>query len=158
MRGGSSRHRPHTAAVNKEKAEDLPASKYAATTSTEKFTPPSQLFQAQVVVPLKMRLVALVVLLRSSLAQAQGDSSMDVFAHSKHLDLPSSRLPSHTNSSRHSTRIIPSSKSKKPAPAFSIISFIEYDLPTEGRATEYIHRQSGIGDLNRSNPCVYHEV
>ncbi|KAL5507428.1 DBP7 [Sanghuangporus vaninii] len=40
--------------------------------SGEKFTPPSQLLQKYVVVPLKLRLVALVALLRSLLAQTQG--------------------------------------------------------------------------------------
>ncbi|KAG1730750.1 hypothetical protein EDB19DRAFT_2041920 [Suillus lakei] len=35
------RHHSDTAAVGKEKAKYLPASKYAATTSTEVFTPPS---------------------------------------------------------------------------------------------------------------------
>ncbi|KAK7005713.1 RNA helicase [Favolaschia claudopus] len=40
--------------------------------STEKFTPPSQLAQKYVVVPLKLRLVALIALLRSLIAQSQG--------------------------------------------------------------------------------------
>lgn len=43
--------------------------KDAAVTSTEKFTPPSQLAQKYVVVPLKLRLVTLVALLRSLLSQ-----------------------------------------------------------------------------------------
>lgn len=41
-------------------------------TGTEKFTPPSQLAQKYVVVPLKLRLVALVALLRSLVAESQG--------------------------------------------------------------------------------------
>ena len=45
----------------------------ASTTVTEeKFTPPSQLAQKYVVVPLKLRLVTLVALLRSLMAQSQG--------------------------------------------------------------------------------------
>ena len=40
--------------------------------SGEKFTPPSQLSQKYVIVPLKLRLVALVALLRSLLSQSQG--------------------------------------------------------------------------------------
>ncbi|EGN99854.1 hypothetical protein SERLA73DRAFT_121965 [Serpula lacrymans var. lacrymans S7.3] len=43
-----------------------------AVSSSEKFTPPTQLSQKYVVVPLKMRLVALVALLRLLLAQAHG--------------------------------------------------------------------------------------
>ncbi|KAL5523703.1 hypothetical protein ACEPAG_7876 [Sanghuangporus baumii] len=43
-----------------------------AASSGEKFTPPSQLLQKYVVVPLKLRLVTLVALLRSLLTQTQG--------------------------------------------------------------------------------------
>ncbi|KAL5485285.1 DBP7 [Sanghuangporus weigelae] len=43
-----------------------------AAPSGEKFTPPSQLLQKYLVVPLKLRLVTLVALLRSLLAQTQG--------------------------------------------------------------------------------------
>ena len=43
----------------------------AAGVSSQKFTPPSQLSQKYVVVPLKLRLVTLVALLRSLLAQSQ---------------------------------------------------------------------------------------
>ncbi|KDQ57783.1 hypothetical protein JAAARDRAFT_130822 [Jaapia argillacea MUCL 33604] len=45
-------------------------------TSTEKFTPPSQLSQKFVVVPLKLRLVALLALLRSLISQAQSQSQL----------------------------------------------------------------------------------
>ncbi|KZT10950.1 DEAD-domain-containing protein [Laetiporus sulphureus 93-53] len=41
-------------------------------TSSQRFTPPSQLTQRYVIVPLKLRLVTLVALLRSLLAQASG--------------------------------------------------------------------------------------
>lgn len=43
-----------------------------AAISENKFTPPSQLSQKYVIVPLKLRLVALIALLRSLLAQTQG--------------------------------------------------------------------------------------
>ncbi|EIN11282.1 DEAD-domain-containing protein [Punctularia strigosozonata HHB-11173 SS5] len=44
----------------------------SAISTTTKFTPPSQLSQKYVVVPLKLRLVTLVALLRSILAQSEG--------------------------------------------------------------------------------------
>ncbi|OCH92326.1 DEAD-domain-containing protein [Obba rivulosa] len=44
----------------------------AAAANNQKFTPPSQLAQKFVIVPLKLRLVTLVALLRSLLAQSQG--------------------------------------------------------------------------------------
>ncbi|KAF9452709.1 DEAD-domain-containing protein [Macrolepiota fuliginosa MF-IS2] len=46
--------------------------------SSEKFTPPSQLTQKYVVAPLKLRLVTLVALLRSLVAQAQGRRSTKI--------------------------------------------------------------------------------
>ena len=52
---------------NAETVEDA-----AAPVTEQKFTPPSQLSQKYIVVPLKLRLVALVALLRSLLSQAGG--------------------------------------------------------------------------------------
>ncbi|OJA09195.1 hypothetical protein AZE42_00705 [Rhizopogon vesiculosus] len=211
-------------ALDKENPEHSPSNlenEPLTGTSTEKFTPPSQLSQKHVIVPLKMRLVALVALLRSLLAQAQGqkgskiivflsctdsvdfhwhllgDSSMDsekaehgksdedgsgdedsqadestqqekdqgenkIAAHSPllpgaaifrlHGSLPTPlRLASLRGFSA-----APSSKSKQPASTSSILlctsvasrgldlplvrAVIQYDLPTESGATEYVHR------------------
>ncbi|KAG1888117.1 P-loop containing nucleoside triphosphate hydrolase protein [Suillus subluteus] len=202
--------------LDNEKAEDSPALKHGnetATTATEKFTPPSQLSQKYVIVPLKMRLVALVALLRSLLAQTQGqkgskiivflscihsvdfhwrllgDSSMDsektessVPSEDKSDDedskadekeskiaAKSSLLPGASIFRLHGSlptpirlaslrefSAIPSSKSKIPAHASSILlctsvasrgldlplvrAVVQHDLPTEGGATEYVHR------------------
>jgi ATP-dependent RNA helicase DDX31/DBP7 len=62
------------AEVDKPSAEASPSDDKdaVATAGPEKFTPPSQLTQKFVVVPLKLRLVALLALLRSLITQAQG--------------------------------------------------------------------------------------
>ncbi|KAG8779143.1 ATP-dependent RNA helicase dbp7 [Ceratobasidium sp. 428] len=60
-----------TAAVEDDVPSGDKTGKEDTTSSVEKFTPPSQLSQKYVVVPLKQRLVALVALLRLLLAQPQ---------------------------------------------------------------------------------------
>lgn len=52
-------------------SQDTQADLTVAASGSQKFTPPSQLAQKHVVVPLKLRLVTLVALLRSLLAQSQ---------------------------------------------------------------------------------------
>ncbi|RDX55059.1 DEAD-domain-containing protein [Lentinus brumalis] len=54
-----------------EPSQDAHGDPLSAIQTTQKFTPPSQLAQKYVVVPLKLRLVTLVALLRSLLAQSQ---------------------------------------------------------------------------------------
>lgn len=181
----------------------------------EKFTPPSQLLQKYVVVPLKLRLVALVALLRSLLATTQnrkgtkiivflsctdsvdyhwkllGSSAMDSSEDegSEHdsddqeseedegaaperpklekVSLTSPLLPDTTIYRLHGslpmqTRLVSlkgfskSPKDNNDTPASSILlctsvasrgldlplvrAVVQYDLPTEGGATEYVHR------------------
>lgn len=189
--------------------------------SLEKFTPPSQLSQKYVIVPLKLRLVALVALLRCLLSQSSGrrskiivflsctdsvdfhwrllgGSSMDnegetlpspsdsdsddaedstekpSSAIGEKVAMKSALLPDASIYRLHGslptpTRLaslrafsaVPSTKSNKTqllssAPSSSILlctsvasrgldlplvrAVIQYDLPTEGGATEYVHR------------------
>ncbi|KAJ7287862.1 P-loop containing nucleoside triphosphate hydrolase protein [Mycena rebaudengoi] len=185
---------------------DLPT----ASTPTEKFTPPSQLSQKYVIVPLKLRLVALVALLRSLIAQSQGrrgtkiivflsctdsvdfhwnlfggssmggedeaavvnddsddDSDAEAEWKSKSSLLPDTSIFRLHGSLPTQTRLAslrgfsgPSSSSKNKTPSSSSTSsvllctsvasrgldlplvraVVQYDLPTEGGATEYVHR------------------
>ncbi|KAG8681882.1 ATP-dependent RNA helicase dbp7 [Ceratobasidium sp. 394] len=189
-----------------------------ASSSAEKFTPPSQLSQKYVVVPLKQRLVALVALLRLLLAQPQrgrtgtrtivfmsctdsvdfhwrllGDANMDDDQPSKEAGkghaasdsdsdaegntadpkpdpvcMKSSLLPNTDIYRLHGSLPLPTrlaslksfsgkDKGKTPQSNSSAILFctsvasrgldlplvravVQYDLPTEGGATEYVHR------------------
>ncbi|KAJ7045739.1 P-loop containing nucleoside triphosphate hydrolase protein [Mycena alexandri] len=180
----------------------------------EKFTPPSQLAQKYVVVPLKLRLVALIALLRSLIAQSQarrgtkiivflsctdsvdfhwnllggsamggeddptapgGDSDADsddeteAQSMSDKVEVKSSLLPDTSIFRLHGSLPTPTrlaslrgfsgaaSKSKGPVASTSSVllctsvasrgldlplvrAVVQYDLPTEGGATEYVHR------------------
>lgn len=190
-----------------------------ATSNTEKFTPPSQLKQNFAIIPLKLRLVALVALLRSLLSQANGrrgtkiivflsctdsvdfhwnllggstmegdgepeksendpedaddgDSDIDTPAKTATVEriaaksplLPDASifrlhgsLPTPTRlASLRGFSAVPNTKSKQPVSPSSILlctsvasrgldlplvrAVIQYDLPTEGGVTEYVHR------------------
>ncbi|KAG6872653.1 hypothetical protein C0995_007983 [Termitomyces sp. Mi166 len=202
-----------TSKLNDEKSAQTPAA------SDQKFTPPSQLAQKYVVVPLKLRLVALVALLRSLITQSAdrrgskiivflsctdsvdfhwnllGGSVMDgdheaeeqeggksdsndddenaaaeSVARGEKVEVRNSLLPDTSIYRLHGSLPTPtrlasirgfsgvgSSKTKQTdTPSSSILlctsvasrgldlplvrAVIQYDLPTEGGATEYVHR------------------
>ncbi|KAH7339789.1 P-loop containing nucleoside triphosphate hydrolase protein [Rhizoctonia solani] len=167
------------------------------TTAVEKFTPPSQLSQKYVVVPLKQRLVALVSLLRMLLAKSRtgariivfmsctdsvdfhwrllGGASMGSEGEQEESDkdkdqdkeeeegepiaVKSPFLPN-TSIYRYTARY-PSQRNKGKEPTLTatdsgilfctsvasrgldlplVRAVVQYDLPTEGGATEYVHR------------------
>ncbi|CAE6416757.1 unnamed protein product [Rhizoctonia solani] len=180
-----------------------PTTKEEATT-VDKFTPPSQLSQKYVVVPLKQRLVALVSLLRMLLAKSRtgvriivfmsctdsvdfhwkllGEASMDGDEGTQEtsedkdkeedegepIAVKSSLLPNTSIYRLHGSLPLPTrlaslnafagkNKGKTPITTDSGILFctsvasrgldlplvravVQYDLPTEGGATEYVHR------------------
>jgi ATP-dependent RNA helicase DDX31/DBP7 len=159
-------------------------------TNLEKFTPPSQLSQKYVVVPTKLRLVALVALIRSFVASAtEGGNKIIVFLSSTDavdflwkmlggirmdrddnvtaskdasaVTLQSPLFPN-TNlqrlhgslplQTRRSSLAAFAAASKSPSVLFAtsvasrgldlplVRAVIQYDLPTEGGANEYVHR------------------
>jgi len=156
-------------------------------TGDDKFTPPSQLSQKYVVVPTKLRLVALIALLRSVIAvQSDSGNKVIVFLSSTDAvdfhwrllgtarmdnknetigpDVVSVSSPMFKNASiqrlhgslslqtRRASLAAFAAPSENPAILFAtsvasrgldlplVRSVIQYDLPTEGGANEYVHR------------------
>ena len=186
---------------------DLPR---PATDATEdvaadpKFTPPSQLVQKYIVVPLKLRLVTLIALLRSLLSQSSGRGSFKIIVFlsctdsvdfhwrllgsatldddgGKSSDETATQIPGNDGSIEVHSPLLPdtsifrlhgslppairnsslrafSSSPKSPQAGRSasvllctsvaargldlprVRAVVQYDLPTEGGATEYVHR------------------
>ncbi|CAE6434376.1 unnamed protein product [Rhizoctonia solani] len=175
------------------------------TTTVDKFTPPSQLSQKYVVVPLKQRLVALVSLLRMLLAKSRtgariivfmsctdsvdfhwrllGEASMESEENKQEssenkdkeedegepIAVKSSLLPNTSIYRLHGSLPLPirlaslnafAGKNKGKTPSTTaesgilfctsvasrgldlplVRAVVQYDLPTEGGATEYVHR------------------
>ncbi|CAE6438955.1 unnamed protein product [Rhizoctonia solani] len=196
--------------VIKAGTNDLPAPNTTTKeeiTAVEKFTPPSQLSQKYVVVPLKQRLVALVSLLRMLLAKSRtgariivfmsctdsvdfhwrllGETSMDNEGEQETSEdkdknkeedegepiaVKSPFLPNTSVYRLHGSLPLPTrlaslnafagkNKGKEPTSAAAdsgilfctsvasrgldlplVRAVVQYDLPTEGGATEYVHR------------------
>jgi len=156
-------------------------------TGLDKFTPPSQLSQKYVVVPTKLRLVALIALLRTVIAKANeggnkvivflsstdavdfhwrllGSARMDDKSATIATDAVSVPTPLFKNATiqrlhgslslqtRRASLAAFAAPSPQPAILFAtsvasrgldlplVRSVIQYDLPTEGGANEYVHR------------------
>lgn len=156
-------------------------------TGLDKFTPPSQLSQKYVVVPTKLRLVALIALLRSLIAGTNETSNKVIvflsstdavdfhwkLLGSARMDGTSDDIPAETVSlnsplfknatiqrlhgslplaTRRSSLAAFAEASTSPAILLAtsvasrgldlplVRSVIQYDLPTEGGANEYVHR------------------
>ncbi|PFH53840.1 hypothetical protein AMATHDRAFT_136773 [Amanita thiersii Skay4041] len=189
-----------------ESTQCMPSTGGTTQESMEKFTPPSQLSQKYLLVPLKLRLVTLVALLRTLLAQTRGETKIVVFfsctdsvdyhwtlfgktdmendygdssdsgndvleSVQKHAGqqekveincalLPDSliyRLHGSLSTQSRQTALRSFSRNSKTSKARCAILFctsvasrgldlplvqavIQYDLPTEGGVTEYVHR------------------
>lgn len=172
---------------DKVKASLDPNAVELPSTGLDKFTPPSQLSQKYVVVPTKLRLVALIALLRSIIAGANdsgnkvivflsstdavdyhwkllGSARMDGTAETIAPDTVSLNSPLFKNATiqrLHGSLPLATRRSSlaafaEPSPSPAILlatsvasrgldlplvrSVIQYDLPTEGGANEYVHR------------------
>ncbi|KAG2363923.1 hypothetical protein BDR07DRAFT_1608491 [Suillus spraguei] len=181
--------------LDKERAEDSPAPKHdnePATTSAEKFTLPSQLSQKYDIVPLKMRLIAL---LHSLLAQTHGQKGSKIIVFLSCTDSAESNEVKRDNDGDKTDGFAEEEKAPQssvfmvPFPLQSVLplyavsllflrqnlrnvllhppfsfarpwhprgldlplvrAVIQHDLPTEGGATDYVHKRISMGEMGR---------